>query len=61
MDLARVAYETYSITTGGKSVVTGNALPPFDELSPETIGAWAAAADAVVAAYDDESEAGEIA
>jgi hypothetical protein len=56
MDLARAAYEAYSSTSGGKSLMMGESLPPFDELTPEAVGAWQAAADAVIATYDSGEE-----
>lgn len=46
--LARIAYEVYCETTGWKSAVTGQSLPPFEK-TPDTVQAgWAAAAYAVV-------------
>jgi hypothetical protein len=56
MDLARTAYEAYSVTSGGKSLMTGERLPPFDELTPEAVGAWQAAADAVIATHDESTQ-----
>lgn len=45
--LARAAYEGYIKQSGGKSLVTGDPLPPFDQLKPEIQEAWASAAGAI--------------
>lgn len=45
--LAQVGYDAYSISTGGKSTVTGDLLPAFDVLKDETKDAWYAAAQAI--------------
>lgn len=51
---AQIAYEAYSENAGGKSLATGQPLPPWEKLSPEIQAAWEAAATAVVKAvgYD---------
>jgi hypothetical protein len=45
---AQVAYEAYFENAGGKSLATGQPLPPWEKLSPEIRAAWEAAATAVV-------------
>jgi hypothetical protein len=47
--LGRIAYEAYCDTTNWKSVVTGAALPIFDETPQAMKTAWITAAQAVVA------------
>lgn len=45
--LAKIAYDAYCRRTGGKSAVTGDFLPAFDE-TPELVqSAWYAAAEAI--------------
>jgi hypothetical protein len=46
-ELARKAYEAYSETTGGVSVVSGAKLPIFDALSDTARIAWKCAGMAV--------------
>ena len=48
--VAQVGYEAYSAQTGGKSLATGQDLPPFAELTPGIQEAWQAAGTAVIAA-----------
>lgn len=51
-DLARVAFEAYGASTGGKTW-DGKAIPPFDEVrvrTPHVAAAWEAAVAAVLAA-----------
>ena len=43
---ARAAYEAYRDKSGGKSLVTGEALPWFDDLKPDIQDAWRVAAQA---------------
>lgn len=38
----KVGYDAYCRQTGGKSLVTGDALPPFEALRQEIKDAWAA-------------------
>lgn len=52
MNLVKEAYEAYSSTVGGQCRITGDILPPFEELPPNDVGAWQAAVDAVITAYD---------
>ena len=47
VDLGRVAYEAYCGETDWKSLVSGAALPQWDDLKPEIREAWAVAAEAV--------------
>lgn len=47
VDLGRVAYEAYCGNTGWKSLVSGAALPQWDDLKPEIRAAWEVAAEAV--------------
>lgn len=46
--LAKIAYDAYCASTGGKSLISGDQLPPFDALKPEIKNAWRAAAEAVL-------------
>ena len=51
-DLARVAFEAYGASTGGKTW-DGKPIPPFDEVrarTPHVAAAWEAAVRAVLAA-----------
>ena len=45
--LGRVAYEAYSISSRGVSLVSGTTLPLWDHQSEEIRQAWCAAANAV--------------
>jgi hypothetical protein len=45
--MAQVAYDAYVVNAGGKSLVTAQALPAFDQLPEKIKEAWQAAADAV--------------
>ena len=47
--LGRTAYEAYSMQTGGKSLTTGDNLPPWEELDDSMQTAWTAAARTVLA------------
>jgi len=47
--LGQVAYEAYSMNTGGKSLATGDDLPPWDQLADAYQTAWIAAARAAIA------------
>ena len=44
----KLAYDGYCAHTGGKSLITGDQLPPFEELKTEIQLAWMAAAKNVV-------------
>lgn len=46
-ELARAGYEAYRAWTGGRSIVTGDALSEFDGLLPKVQDAWAAAGEAM--------------
>lgn len=46
--LGRGAYEAYCQSVGGKSAITGDPLPAWEDQRPEIREAWRAAADAVV-------------
>ena len=52
---AQIAYEAYYDCAGGKSLATGQQLPPWDRLGPGIQAAWFAAAAAVVQAIVDDS------
>jgi hypothetical protein len=43
----RINYEAYCTQTGGRSLVTGDELPPWEGLSDELRTAWIAAAQTV--------------
>lgn len=53
-DYGKIAYDAYCGCSHGKSLVSGETLPPWEELSREIRRAWEWAADAVL---DAESEA----
>jgi hypothetical protein len=55
--LGQVAYEAYSANTGGKSLASGDDLPPWDALQDVYRTAWIATAREVIAnmAADDEA------
>ena len=44
---ARLAFEAYAATTNNRSLVTGDVLPPWNDLGSGVQEAWIAAADAV--------------
>lgn len=48
-DLAKVAYEAYRASSGGRSLVSGAELPAYEDLSREIRDAWDAASQAVAA------------
>jgi len=45
MRMAKVGYESYAAYTGGKSAVTGDDLPTWEQLPGGVVNAWFAAAD----------------
>jgi hypothetical protein len=47
----QIAYERYRLVTGGRSLVTGKRLPPWDDQTPEIQSAWNAAGTAAGEAY----------
>jgi hypothetical protein len=49
-DLARIAYEAYLISCGGRSAWDGGQLPTWEEQSPEIRAHWDAAAQGVLRA-----------
>jgi len=53
-ETARIAYEAYARSTGGKSLVSGDTLPGWDDLPQPIQWAWDAAAQAVIRAVTDE-------
>lgn len=55
-DLAKVAYEAYCRSTGGRSAVTGEPLPAWEDVTREVRDAWDAASQAVAAALLDPQE-----
>lgn len=46
-DLGQVAYEAYCAASDGKSLISGEVLPGWDEQAPEIRAAWRAAGRAV--------------
>ena len=46
----QIAYEGYCGETGGKSLISGSPLPPFERLAEPIQDAWEAAARALLAA-----------
>jgi hypothetical protein len=53
VDYGQLAYEEYSRTASGKSLVTGQPLPDWKELSPDIQDAWRNAAGIVIIRYDE--------
>jgi hypothetical protein len=47
--LGEIAYTAYCANTGGRSLATGDDLPPWRELGDEYRTAWIAAAREVIA------------
>lgn len=43
----QIAYEAYYESVAGKSLVSGESLPAWDEQSPRIMAAWDAAGQAV--------------
>ena len=54
-DLGRAGYEAYTKSTGGKTF-DGRTMPTWDELPAHISAAWAAAAEAVVAAHNQAAD-----
>lgn len=48
MDFGQVAYDAYFDFADGKSLVTGDLLPSWNELPTEIREAWRSAAQAVI-------------
>ena len=48
MDIGKESYDAYCLDVGGKSAVTGEAPPDWENLPPEIQRAWVASANAVV-------------
>lgn len=53
-DLGRAAYNAYCASTGGRSAISGDRLPPWGEQREDIRIAWCRAADAVRACVDLE-------
>lgn len=51
VDFAKIAYEAYRTFSDGKSLVSGQDIPPFEDLPSQIRAAWDAAARAVVDEY----------
>jgi hypothetical protein len=47
VDLGRIAYEGYRTMTDSRSLVSGAALPAWEDQTPQIREAWRGAADAV--------------
>jgi hypothetical protein len=47
MQLGKIAYEAYANKAGGRSLVSGDNLPPWDNLPESIQEAWEAGAQAV--------------
>lgn len=45
--LAKIAYDGYLSASGGKSLISGDKLPDFENLKQEIQDAWWAASEAV--------------
>ena len=48
VELGKVAYEAYCESSKGRSLISGQKLPDWYDLSPEIKEAWEKAAEAVV-------------
>lgn len=48
VDFGKVAYEAYCKSSGGVSLVSGDKLPEFENLSDSIKTAWRASAQAVL-------------
>ncbi len=48
-DSAEAAYEAYRARAGGRSLATGQRIPPWEELAPQMQEAWKVAAGAAKA------------
>jgi hypothetical protein len=48
LEAAKIAYEAYCVSTGGKSLITHQKLPNFLDLRSDIQQAWSAAAKAVM-------------
>ncbi len=48
--LGEIGYEAYRNQSGGKSLISGAPIPPFESLPDAIKAAWQAAGDAVAAA-----------
>jgi hypothetical protein len=48
MTHGKIAYEAYAKNAKGRSLVSGAALPAFEDLGKETRESWEAAAEAVL-------------
>lgn len=53
-ELARLAYEAYCESVGGKSAITGDPLPIYEALPIDVHVAWIAAARAVASRVRNE-------
>ncbi len=56
IELGQIAYEAYCEQTGGKSPITMEQLPSWDQLQSQIQRAWNAAAEAVRSATTEEQE-----
>lgn len=54
IDYGKIAYDGYVYNTEGKSLITGEELPKFEDLPVEVQTAWASAAVSVISAFDKE-------
>lgn len=59
--LGKVAYEAYCDQSGGKSAITGADLPTWDNQADGVKACWMAAARAVKAQVDAETDEDELA
>jgi|1185.fasta_scaffold1322782_2 hypothetical protein len=53
-ELAKLAYESYRESVGGRSLATGEHLPAFEDMGLRMTAAWIAAARAVATAVRSE-------
>lgn len=54
--LGEIGYEAYRAKSGGKSLVSGADIPPFENLSEAIKEAWEAAGDHICAAVGRADE-----
>lgn len=57
VEWGNVAYDAYCRCSGGKSLVSGAKLPPWEGLNPEIRKAWEAAAEAIRDALSERTDA----
>lgn len=57
--LGKLAYDAYSASTGGRSLISGDKLPEFEALPAKIQSAWEASASAVKAELEAQCKCGK--